>query len=350
MINNLTIPIPGFGTDQVPEGETIINSVTWAIESGYRHIDNADCYNNQIGVGIAIKNCIVKGLVKREDLFIVNKVPDWKQGYDSTIKCCKESLKLTGLDYFDLYLVHSPRRSYENWKQSVLDTYRAIETLYKEGLVKAIGVSNFEIRHLEFILEEAEIKPVVNQIEFHPQHQQKHVVDFCKKHDIQIVGWGTLNQGRIFNNEVFKQLADKYHKDIGQIATRYSYQKGVTPLVRSTKKERIESNGKIFDFAISSEDMLLLDSLGGEPLINPELSQMLEYAAEQKKIFFIQLITNGTMVPQEKLLNVLKQYNNRIYLYMSNYADNPELKSILKQEQIRELLKENNIKLQKPEN
>ena len=101
--NGMEIPIPGFGTDQVPDGETVINAVTWAIESGYRHIDNADCYNNQAGVGIAIKNCIEKGIVKREELFIVNKVPDWKQGYDSTIKCCKESLKLTGLDYFDLY-------------------------------------------------------------------------------------------------------------------------------------------------------------------------------------------------------------------------------------------------------
>ena len=266
--NGMEIPIPGFGTDQVPDGETVINAVTWAIESGYRHIDNADCYNNQAGVGIAIKNCIEKGIVKREELFIVNKVPDWKQGYDSTIKCCKESLKLTGLDYFDLYLVHSPRRSLEDWRASVLDTYRAIETLHKEGLVKAIGVSNFEIRHLEFILEEAEIKPVVNQIEFHPQHQQKHVVEFCKKHVIQVVGWGTLNQGKIFKNDVFKQLAEKYQKDIGQIATRYSYQKGVVPLVRSTKKERIESNGKIKDFAISSEDMLLLDSLDGGEFSN----------------------------------------------------------------------------------
>ena len=139
--NGMEIPIPGFGTDQVPDGETVINAVTWAIESGYRHIDNADCYNNQAGVGIAIKNCIEKGIVKREELFIVNKVPDWKQGYDSTIKCCKESLKLTGLDYFDLYLVHSPRRRLEDWRASVLDTYRAIETLHKEGLVKAIGVS-----------------------------------------------------------------------------------------------------------------------------------------------------------------------------------------------------------------
>ena len=266
--NGMEIPIPGFGTDQVPDGETVINAVTWAIESGYRHIDNADCYNNDAGGGFAIKICIDKGIVKREEFFFVIKVPDWKQGYDSTIKCCKESLKLTGLDYFDLYLVHSPRRAYDNWKQSVLDTYRAIETLYKEGLVKTIGVSNFEIRHLEFILEEAEIKPVVNQIEFHPQHQQKHVVEFCKKHVIQVVGWGTLNQGRIFKNDVFKQLAEKYQKDIGQIATRYSYQKGVVPLVRSTKKERIESNGKIFDFAISSEDMLLLDSLDGGEFSN----------------------------------------------------------------------------------
>ena len=266
--NNKKIPVPGFGTDQIPEGECVINAVTWAIECGYRHIDNADCYNNQAGVGIAVKKCIENGVISREDLFIVNKVPDWKQGYDSTIKCCKESLKTTGFDYFDLYLVHSPNRRCENWQKTVLDTYRAIETLYKEGLVKAIGVSNFEIRHLEFILEEAEIKPVVNQIEFHPQHQQKHVVEFCKKHNIQVVGWGTLNQGRIFNNDVFKQLAQKYQKDIGQIATRYSYQKDVIPLVRSIKKERIESNYEIFDFELSEEDIKLLDGLDGGEFSN----------------------------------------------------------------------------------
>lgn len=264
----INIPNPGFGTDQISEGETIINAVTWAIEAGYRHIDNADCYNNQAGVGIGIKNCIDRGIVKREDLFIVNKVPDWKQGYDSTIKCCKESLKTTGLDYFDLYLVHSPYRQIENWRKSVLDTYRAIETLYKEGLVKAIGVSNFEIRHLEFILEEAEIKPAVNQIEFHPQHQQKHVVEFCNKNNIQVVGWSTLNQGRIFKNDVFKMFAEKYNKDIGQIATRYSFQKGVVPLVRSTKKERIISNFDIFNFELSEQDMKLLDGLDGGEFSN----------------------------------------------------------------------------------
>ncbi len=268
LISNNNIPSPGFGTDQIPEGETIINAVTWAIEKGYRHIDNADCYDNQAGVGIAVKNCIEKGIVSRKDLFIVNKVPDWKQGYDSTIKCCKESLKTTGFDYFDLYLIHSPIRKSKNWQKTVLDSYRALETLYKEGLVKAIGVSNFEIRHLEFILEEAEIKPIVNQIEFHPQHQQKHVVEFCKKHNIQVVGWGTLNQGRIFKNEVFKQIATKYQKDIGQIATRYSYQKGIIPLVRSIKEERIKSNFDIFDFELSADDVKLLDGLDGGEFSN----------------------------------------------------------------------------------
>ncbi len=266
--NKQRMPNIGFGTDLVPDGETIINAVTWAIEAGYRHIDNADCYKNETGVGIAIKNCIDRGIVSRKDLYVVNKVPDWKQGYDSTIKCCKESLRKTGLDYFDLYLVHSPYRQNENWQKSVLDTYRAIETLYKEGLVKAIGVSNFEIRHLEFILKEAEIKPVVNQFEFHPQRQQKHVVEFCKAHDIQVVGWGTLNQGRIFKNQTFLDLAQKYNKDCGQIAVRYSLQKGVVPLVRSTKKERIYSNFDVDGFELSQEDMLLLDSLDGGEFSN----------------------------------------------------------------------------------
>ena len=264
----MNIPTFGIGTDFIPDGECAINEITWAIEAGYRLIDNADCYKNESGVGIAIKKCIENRLVTREDLFVINKVPDWKQGYDSTIKCCKNSLKLTGLDYFDLYLVHSPYRQNENWQQSVLDTYRALETLYKEGLVKAIGVSNFELRHLKFLLEEAEIKPFANEIEFHPQHQQRHVVKFCQENNIIVIGWGTLNQGRIFKNETLKELAKKYQKDIAQIAMRYSIQKGVIPLVRSSKKERIELNSKICDFTISSEDMLLLDSLDGGEFSN----------------------------------------------------------------------------------
>ena len=263
-VNNLLNLGLGIGTDYVPDGEIVINQITTAIEAGYCHIDNADCYYNQAGVGTAIKNCIDRGIVKREELFVTSKVPDWKQGYDSAIKCCKESLRVMGLDYFDLYLIHSPNRPCEDWQKGVLDTQRALETLYREGLVKAIGVSNFALRHLEFILREAEIKPMVNQIEFHAQHQQKAVVEFCKNHNIQVIGWGTLNQGRMFETDIFNSLAQKYNKDIAQIAIKYSLQKDVVPLARSIKKERIISNFNVNDFTISDNDMMLLDKLDGK--------------------------------------------------------------------------------------
>ena len=267
-IDNLINLGLGIGTDYVPDGEIVINEIITAIKAGYRHIDNADCYYNQTGVGIAINRCIAQGIIKREELFITSKVPDWKQGYDSTIKCCKESLKAMGLDYFDLYLIHSPNRTCENWQKGVLDTQRALETLYKSGLVKAIGVSNFALRHLEFILKEAEIKPMVNQIEFHAQHQQKQVVDFCKNHNIQVIGWGTLNQRRMFESDIFNNIAQKYNKDVAQIAIKYSLQKGVIPLARSIKKERIISNFNVNDFTISDSDMILLDKLDGKGFSN----------------------------------------------------------------------------------
>ena len=127
MIDNNKIPVIGFGTDLIPDGETVINAVTYAIESGYRLIDNADCYNNQKGVGIAIKNCIDRGIITRDDIFITSKVPDWKQGYNETIECCNNSLKEMGLDFFDLYLVHSPMRGYgDKWWVSVNETYRVL--------------------------------------------------------------------------------------------------------------------------------------------------------------------------------------------------------------------------------
>ena len=141
MIDNNKIPVIGFGTDLIPDGETVINAVTYAIESGYRLIDNADCYNNQKGVGIAIKNCIDRGIITRDDIFITSKVPDWKQGYNETIECCNNSLKEMGLDFFDLYLVHSPMRGYgDKWWVSVNETYRALIDLQGGG--KGIIISS----------------------------------------------------------------------------------------------------------------------------------------------------------------------------------------------------------------
>ena len=266
--NGNKIPAFGFGTDLVPEGETIINAVTWAIEKGYRLIDNADCYNNQAGVGIAIKNCIKKGIVKREDLFITSKVPDWKQGYEKTIETCKESLNQMGLDYFDLYLVHSPLRLRYDWQDTVIDTYRAIEHLYKEGLVKNIGVSNFHIRHLDFILDKAEIKPVINQIELHPQHQNKEVAQYCNKHHILVEAWGTLNQGRIFKNNLFIEMGKKYNVSPSQIAIKWSLDKNYIPLTRSTNKERISINFEAEKLKLSQDDIQILDGLDGGEFSN----------------------------------------------------------------------------------
>lgn len=270
MQNTTNLPSIGFGTYPIPEGEAIINATTWAIETGFRLIDTANSYDNEVGIGIAIKNCIENGIVTRDELFVTSKVPDWKQGYDSTIKCCKESLKKSGLDYFDLYLIHSPYRQNENWQKSVIDTYRALETLYREGLVKRIGVSNFGLKHLEFLLSEAEIKPEFNQLELHPQHQQREVVKYCQEHNIGLIGWGTLNQGRIYKNHIIQELAAKYGVTPADIAIKWSLQKGYIPLVGSKNKKHIEENyhSYVITMVISAADITLLDSLDGGEFSN----------------------------------------------------------------------------------
>lgn len=266
--NNKKMPRLGFGTDYIPEGDSIYNAVTWAIEAGYRLIDNADNYYNENGLGRAVNDCIDKDIVKREDLFITNKVPDWKQGYQSTIDCCKNSLKRTGLEYFDLYLIHSPHREIFEWQAPVLDTWRALEYLYEQGLVKAIGVSNFEIRHLNHILKNAKIKPMVNQIEVHPMHRQKHVVRFCQERNIVVEAWGTLNQGRIFKNQIFEEISKKYKISIAHVAILWSLRKGLVPLVRSIHKERIFDNFNIPDIEISEDDIMRLDALNNGEFSN----------------------------------------------------------------------------------
>jgi diketogulonate reductase-like aldo/keto reductase len=262
------IPMFGFGTDKIKEGKEIINAITWAINAGYRLIDTADCYFNEAGIGIAIYNCLDSGVVAREDLFITSKVPDWKQGYDSTIKCFNESLKKLNLEYIDLYLIHSPIRNETNWKRMNIDSWRALEKLYRDGKVKHIGVANYSIHHLEFLLAEAEISPEVNQIEIHPQHQQRELVRYCNSKGLAIEAWAPLNQGRIFKNEMIGEIAEKYNKNVAQIAVRWSIQKGFIPLVRSINKNHIEQNFNILDFEISDSDIQYIDTLDGQEFSN----------------------------------------------------------------------------------
>lgn len=282
--NNVNIPTLGFGTDLIPDGETVINAVTWAVEAGYRLIDNADCYNNQKGVGIAIHNCIERGVVKREDLFITSKVPDWKQGYEETIACCKNSLREMNLGYFDLYLVHSPLRNCENWQEKITETYKALIDLQKEGLIKNIGVSNFAQRHLSFLFKNfSEVRPVVNQIELHPEHQQRGIVNLCQKSYVQLESWGALNQGRIFKNKVFLDMAGKYHRTPSQIAIRWNLQKGYIPLVRSIKKEHIIDNFDVFNFELQEEDMKILDNLDGGDWSNMHDDSLIHFVKPKEK-------------------------------------------------------------------
>ncbi|MEZ2413777.1 aldo/keto reductase [Muriicola sp. E247] len=249
--NGVKMPYFGLGVWQAKDGEEVINAVKWALNAGYRHIDTAAIYQNEEGVGIGIR----ESGIPREDIFLVSKVWNTEQGYEATLKAFENSLKRLNTDYLDLYLVHWPVRG------KYKETWKALETLYKEKRVRAIGVSNFLRHHLEDLLEDASIIPMVNQMEFHPYLVQQELLDYCIEKGIQYEAWSPLMQGNIFELEVFKSLARKYKKTIAQIVLRWDLQKGVITIPKSSKKERILDNADIFDFSISEEDMIKIDEL-----------------------------------------------------------------------------------------
>lgn len=258
--NGVEMPYFGLGVYLSEDGQEVINAVKWALEAGYRHIDTASVYNNEEGVGKGIR----ESGAPRKEVFLVSKVWNSDQGYDSTLKAFDDSLDRLQVDYLDLYLVHWP----VNGKYK--DTWRALEKLYRDGRVRAIGVSNFLQHHLEDLLQSAEIVPMVNQMEFHPYLVQQDLIDFCNKNTIQYEAWSPLMQGHIFEMEEFKQLAEKYGKTIAQIVLRWDLQKGVVTIPKSSKKERIIANADIFDFELSDEDVKLLDGLDRGKRFGPD--------------------------------------------------------------------------------
>lgn len=246
-LNNLVrIPQLGLGVYKVLN-EEVSDVVSHALKIGYRSIDTAQFYENEEGVGKALK----KSDIPREDLFITTKVWNSHHGYEKTLQAFEESLEKLAFDYLDLYLIHWPTPMYDNY----IETYKALEKLYTEGRVKAIGVSNFHIEHLERLLNECDITPVLNQVECHPYLQQKELKAFCRKHNIYIESWSPLAKGRLLGDKTIQKIANRYSKTPAQVVLRWHIQENSIVIPKSITPSRIRENFQVFDFELSEENM-----------------------------------------------------------------------------------------------
>lgn len=261
--NGVQIPKIGFGTWQIPDGTEVYNSVSHALKVGYTHVDTAQIYRNEEGVGRAIAD----SELAREKIFLTTKIWNDKHDYELAKASIDESLEKLSVDYVDLLLIHWPNpialRENDAWKAGNAGAWKAMEEAYRAGKVRAIGVSNFMIHHLEALFETAEIKPHVNQVLLAPGCPQEELVSFCRQHGILLEAYSPLGTGSIFDNPIAKELAQKYGKSIAQIALRWSLQKGFLPLPKSVTPNNIEDNLQIFDFELSAEDVARLDKVEG---------------------------------------------------------------------------------------
>ncbi|WP_102348723.1 aldo/keto reductase [Bacillus sp. Marseille-P3661] len=251
--NGVKMPWLGLGVFKVQEGQEVIDSVKAALKHGYKSIDTAAIYKNEEGVGQGIR----ESEVPREELFITSKVWNSDQGYESTLAAYETSLKKLGLDYLDLYLIHWPFPAKGKYKE----TWKALEKLYKDGKVRAIGVSNFKEHHLDDLIKDAEIKPMVNQVEFHPHFAQRELRAYCKNQGIQLEAWSPLKQGDLLNDPTLTSIGEKYGKSAAQVIIRWDIQNEVVTIPKSIKENRIISNADIFDFELTAEDMSAIDAL-----------------------------------------------------------------------------------------
>jgi 2,5-diketo-D-gluconate reductase A len=253
--NGVKMPLEGFGVFQVPEQEVCKEAVLNAIKNGYRLIDTAALYMNEEQVGSAIK----KSGIAREELFLTTKVWVEHYGYEECKKSVFTSMEKLGTNYIDLMLLHQPFNDYYG-------AYRALEDLYEEGKLRAIGVSNFYPDRLVDIASFTKIPPMVNQVETHIFNQQKTAKEYMDKYKVQIEAWAPFGEGRggTFDNPVIAEIAAKYGKTTAQVMLRWHIQRGVVVIPKSTHKERMEENFKVFDFTLSEEDMTKIAALDKE--------------------------------------------------------------------------------------
>ena len=268
--NGVKIPSVGFGTYKSGSDEESAKIIKNALSVGYRMIDTASFYGNEVGIGNGIK----ESGVNREEIFIVTKLWNDDHGYEKTIEAFNKSLERLQVDYIDLYLIHWPN-------ELNAETWRAFEHLYKIGKVKAIGVCNFKVSHLEELKKTAKIMPMVNQVEIHPSSIKENMLNYCNENNIEVVAWSPIMRGKVFSNETIIALAEKYKKTIAQIILRWHVQRGVIPIPKSSNEERIKENLDIFDFQLSEEDMEAISSLneGDDASVSgvPENTTYLKY-------------------------------------------------------------------------
>lgn len=262
--NGVEMPRLGLGVYKAEDGNEVKKAVKAALETGYRSIDTAAFYGNEHGVGQAIQ----ESNVPRDEIFVTTKVWNDQQGFDETLTAFKESKEKLGLNVIDLYLVHWPI------KGKFKDTWRALEKLYKEGQVRAIGVSNFKPHHLEDLLSDAEFVPVINQVEFHPRLAQEATRAFCYENKIQMEAWSPLMRGRLFDNDTIKEIAQAHGKTPAQVIIRWDLQHGFVTIPKSVHEKRIKENADVFDFELSQREMDQIDTLNTNERTGPDPDEM----------------------------------------------------------------------------
>ena len=266
--NGVEIPQLGLGVWQTKDGQEVIDSIHAAVDHGYRLIDTAAIYGNEEGVGEAIRTASIP----REELFITTKLWNSDQGYDATLQAFDKSMERLGLEYVDMYLIHWPVPKLDKY----IDTWKALETIYKQGRAKAIGVCNFNVDHLEKLLAASEIKPAVNQIELHPRLQQRELRDYCQANGIRIESWSPIGGtgGDLLDDPTLAIIADKHHKSTAQIVLRWHVQLGLIVIPKSVHAERIQQNADVFDFELDNDDMAKISALNTDTRRGPDPATM----------------------------------------------------------------------------